>query len=567
MKLPTVDPAPISPDYVKVNVTPDSFGAPVAKGLLIASETVAERAKEMIAEADRQEAFRITSTATDMFNERMSDYTNRMLSDAKGSTDGARAEFDKIINEAVKEAKNPRQKLVVQETLTQKSVAHLGTVRMHEAQQFKADTVAQAKALLASSIDSVKIDAMNEGTAWLAKHNAAVAGANLVPGADAATLARVKAESVSSVTASQLQSLLAKGKTVEFITLYPQVKHELYGNDVDQFAKYATETVDLVVEQKLTLDFYTANKDNMNAALEAARSVLEGKQESNVIAGLTAMFSQVEAGKKQLQGQDIDAAKAAFVQGGWKVSAIPRDVYSRVLSTNAEVLIQMTQLEQQHAAGTRASIKTDPVTWTRWQYLTDDEKIQPENDPANWAGLWNEADYQAAVQKKAAILQTEGGFTAASQKPMWTQDQLTTLIKGEFSKVYKDTTTDANARRFKALNENVTNALNNYRALNEGKMPTYEMLQREVAYQMVEGQRIQGGLWTSTKRGRRFEALAKGEEFSPYKVENGDLVDPLNVVDVVPSKDAADIARALRAKGKAVTADEILRVYRAGTGK
>lgn len=560
MKLPTVEQRGINPGYTDVNVTPESFGAGIAKGVVDASTVVGNIAGQEILQNDRQSVLGITSVASKMYTEKVIEYTSKLLADAKGITAQAEIDFAQIQKDALKETTNPRQARLVQEALQHQAIAHLGTTRAHEAHQFKATTVTYADDMLRSAIDSVKPDPMNEETAWVAKHNAAASAANKYEGLTAEQMTQRKAEAVSGVTSSQLQSLLEQGKTADFLVLYPQVKNELVGNDADKFSKYATETVDLTVVQKLTGDFYSSNPDNMNAALDSARSVLTGKQENDVVSALKTRYAEVEAGKTQLQRDDIDRAKQQFRDGGYRVSAIARDVYARINEKNPEILISLDSLQEQHASVKRATIQSDAVAYQKWWEQTDDEKAAPSGDPLLIAPLMSESDYQTMVRYRAEILANIGGFDRASEKKTWTEGELGKLITSRFADVYKNQSGN-NANRFKKYDGAVRDAIKNYQALNNGAYPSYEDIEKEITYQLVEGARVGQGLFGGDTKGRRFQTRLGGEEFRPYDV-SAPGVDPLDVVNTVPPADSAEIATRLRAKGKTVSREEILRVYK-----
>lgn len=561
MKLPTVESRPLTPDYTRVDVNADAFGASIAKGVIDASTTAGNIAADIMLKEDRQATLSIVSNAQDLYNSKMTEYQSRRLSDAKGVTDEARTEFEKIKKDALKTATNDRQARIVDEALTHQIVGYLGTTRNHEAEQDRAYTVQVANDMLSSSQDAVKIDPLNEETAWVAKHNAAAAIGNRDTGLSPEELTTRKAAAVSSVTASQLSSLLAQGRNADFLVLYPQIKDELVGSDADQFAKYATATVDLHVQQQLTTKLFMAYPDDSNAAYEAARSTLDAKDEEAVISGLKTRYAEKETGQKIAQAADVDAAGAAFLRGNWKVSSIPADIRQRVTDKNPQAMISLSNLETQHALGVRGSIKSDPVEWQKAIYYNDDERVDPKNDPLTIADKLNEADYQHLVKLKAEAMQRVQGLKADTTKPTWTATDLNKLLTDKFSEVFKATDTDQSKQRFKVYENNVRQAVERYQALN-GKPPTYEQIEKEIAYQLVEGARVGQAKWYevgSDKAARRFQAKP-GETFRPDDI-NTLKADPLAVIESVPQAEALKIASSLKKAGKAVTREMILRTW------
>lgn len=559
---PSVDQSPLRAPEVRVVAGPGTFGAFVGQGLQDVGGVAQGIVMEQKRDADSRKIVELAGIATDINNGTLSDLQKKQMLEAKGVTESAAMAFEKTKADAMALAENETQKDILNRTLTQQSVAMTQSARAHEAQQLEAYDNFSSDQVVEASKQSVTIDPLNKELADISKMNASAAVNKRWQGkVDSGQLTQLRDAAVSGITARQLETLLANGRNADFLVLYPQVKGELRGADADKMAKVATHTSDTNVEQALTDAIYAKHPDDEIGAINEANAMLEGERQDNVTNRLKVRFGEIATAAKASEQADLDRMGEAYVNGGYKLAAVPSDVLSRVKQHNPTAVIALRDHELQTSNRT-AVIRTDPVSWSRWAYSTPSQKLDPKNDPINWRNVWNESDYQHAVAVKAALLAERGGFTKAAQRPTYTQADINKLVTDEFTKAY-GTTKDHQAKKFAAFDGLLRQRIEHYQAQNDGKMPPYEgpnSISAFVGYALAEGARVDAGMW-GDKAGRRFQAILNKEEFRPNDPTLSQR-DPLDVVATVPDDIAAKIADDLNSKGVTPTDEMILNIYR-----
>jgi len=557
---PSVNQDPLRVTPVSVNAGPEAFGAGIARGLATVGGVLNDIGMEQKRSKDSAKVVEIVGVATNANNLTMTSLTQRKMASAKGVTEEASKALEKTQVDAMAAAENDTQKEVIRRTLSQQSLAMLGSAREHETSQLSAYDTWSANQMIEASQESVKIDPTNSEIAWVSKNNASAAVKNRDQGkVSPEELKQLQEAAVSSVTSEQLSALLAQGRNADFLVLYPQVKNELRGKDVDRFSKLATDTSDRNVEQALVDVYYADSPDNIGVALARANTELSGEQQDNVQARLKVRYAEVETASKQVQQADVDRLKEAYIDGGYKLSAVPSDLLSRVKAFDGGLIIALHDHELSQA-NRQTTIKTDPESWARWAYLTPSQKLDPKNDPAHWINVWNEADYQHAVAVKAGLLAERGGFTKASQKSSLTDTDINRMLTEKFSKV-ADPTTESGKKRFTEFSRQMRSQIEHYQAANQGKTPDLETLEKSMAFSLAEGTRVGAGFLGGDKAGRRYQSVKGGEAFLPND-PTAPKVDPMEEISTVPDDVAAEIADQLAAKGIQPTQPMILNIYR-----
>jgi len=557
---PSVNQDPLRVTPVSVNAGPEAFGAGIARGLATVGGVLNDIGMEQKRSKDSAKVVEIVGVATNANNLTMTSLTQRKMASAKGVTEEASKALEKTQVDAMAAAENDTQKEVIRRTLSQQSLAMLGSAREHETSQLSAYDTWSANQMIEASQESVKIDPTNSEIAWVSKNNASAAVKNRDQGkVSPEELKQLQEAAVSSVTSEQLSALLAQGRNADFLVLYPQVKNELRGKDVDRFSKLATDTSDRNVEQALVDVYYADSPDNIGVALARANTELSGEQQDNVQARLKVRYAEVETASKQVQQADVDRLKEAYIDGGYKLSAVPSDLLSLVKAFDGGLIIALHDHELSQA-NRQTTIKTDPESWARWAYLTPSQKLDPKNDPAHWINVWNEADYQHAVAVKAGLLAERGGFTKASQKSSLTDTDINRMLTEKFSKV-ADPTTESGKKRFTEFSRQMRSQIEHYQAANQGKTPDLETLEKSMAFSLAEGTRVGAGFLGGDKAGRRYQSVKGGEAFLPND-PTAPKVDPMEEISTVPDDVAAEIADQLAAKGIQPTQPMILNIYR-----
>jgi hypothetical protein len=559
---PSVSSIPLREPEIRINAGPESFGAAIGQGLGVVSRELGQVGLEIKRKQDSRKVLELTGIATEANNSVVAKIKQKKMKEVEGLEPIAQALLEKNMAAALAGAENETQKLLIEETLRRQSSAIMQTVREHEIIELDKYDQFSADQLNEKSKDMVKTDPMNFQLVQTAEDQAAAAMGKRWEGkVSPDELKQIRAAAASGVRASQLEALLAQGKDEAFLTMYPQVKDKLVGADADKFAKIATNTSDLNVEQALTEVFFTENPENETAALARARASLEGKREENVIQALKVRYAEIRSAAKEVQSADLDEIGRIYNESGYSLKGVPGDLFARVNAHNPDVIRALRDHELQ-AANRSATVKTDPVSWSRWYRLTDAQKLDPKNDPLNWVNVWNEADFQKAVAIVADIKAERSGFK--KQKPTYTQADINRIVTGEFTRAYGGTTGD-DAAKFKIFQDIVTRRIEHYQVANNGAVPPLEgpnSIAAYVAYALAEGARAGG--WRGVvgmKSPRRFMAEEKGLPFQPND-PNQPQQDPLEVSVVVPDEDAAAIADALEAAGKPVTQEAILRIWR-----
>jgi len=564
---PEVRQAPLGTPEIRVAAGPLAFGAGVAAGIQNVGEVAQGVVMEQKRDADSRKVIEIMGLATDLNNETLTQLQSRKMMEARGVTDEARGAFEKTAVGALAWAENETQRDILTRALTQQSTAMLQSARSHEVQELDNYNEFSMDQAIKSSEQSVSIDPLNYDLALVSKGNAAAAVAKRWEGkVGAEQLAQLREAAVSSVTTRQLESLLANNRNADFLVLYPQVKGELRGKDADNMAKIASATSDLNVEQALTDVLFAKHPDDEIGALNEANAMLQGEQQDNVMNRLKVRFGDVESAAKNVEQADIDAIKSAYINGGYRMAGIPSDLVARVQKHNPEVIIAMRDHELQQATRT-TTVKTDPASWTRWAYLTDEQKLDPKNDPIHWVNTWNESDYQRAVSTVAALRAGRG--PGGKPKESVTEADINKVITGEFDRAYgpNGRDSDADKKRFSNYDGFMRKQIERYQASNKGLLPSFDELQKLSAYALAEGSRVgQGRIW-GDRKGRRFESLTKpgGEEFRPND-PSAPQDNPIDDVMTVPDDIALKIADHYNTRGIFPTKQQILNTYRRSLG-
>lgn len=535
-----------------------AFGEGITRGALAATEEFKRIQLEQKQRDDTAKVLDVTATASNAMNEVVSELQQRKMHDAEGATDEAQKRVDKITEDALAATTNETQKEIVKRTLSPSAVAHVNSVRAHQNGEMEAFKQFSADNVIKASAQSAAVDPLNPEMTGLAKLNAAGAAASKIPGATPEQVQAARESAISTVAASQLSSLIAQKRNAEFLAIYPSVKGQLRGEAMEHFAAVAATTTDLQEEQRLSDEIFAKHAKDQLAGLAEAEK-LKGTQRDNVTQRLKVKYADVKTAQTQVDQGVIDAAKAAFYDGGFRVAAIPADVKMALKKNNPEVLLGLVSYEELQANREKV-IKTDPKTFTDWWYKTDAEKIDTANEPLQYAAKWSESDLQNAVKEKARILNLLGGFKQTGTPPV-TSDDINKLIRDEFGKAY-DPKSDVGTRRFPEFDGLVRGRVEKYQKDNGGKTPDYEDLKKYVAWALTEGARVDAGMFGMDTHGRRFQSLSHpGEVFKPY-VGTAESEDPLNQVGYVPPDIASKIAAQLRGSGVVPTAPMILDVYR-----
>ena len=571
---PKVNQVPLPATEVRVNAGPGAFGASVGEGVQQAANVLGDIGQHVKREADGNKVTEILGVTTGLANAKISELTSRKLDGAKGIADEANAALEKLKEDALGAAENPTQKDILNRQLTNQNLWMVQSARAHELSQMDKYHELSADLSLKEQVKIAYDNPLNMDGAGLAKATAAATVRALYSytGPDGNPRLNVSPErmkqleeaAVSEVAASQLKSLLDQTRNADFLVMYPQLRGQLRGKDLEHYAELASYTSDKVVNQGLAAStFAKFPNDKLGAKAFIEKELhLTGDQYDDVNKRLDYRYAEVEAEAKKVENDDLDAFEQQFYANGMDIGEVDQTLLARVNKHNARAV----EANKDYAIRTKQGrpIQTNSDSWFKWSQLNEYEKIDPKNSPLNFKNVWSEADFQHAAVQVAEIKARMGGFGKGSEKPTYGAKDIAETVKAAWNKAYP-TKTDASAKRFLQFDSMLRKRLDQYQGANEGKMPPFtgpNSVEAYVAWALAEGVRVDAGIFDIDISGRRIESILHGgEEVFKPKDSSQPQEDPLDAITTVPSEYAALTSKALRDEGIEPTKYAVLDRY------
>jgi len=571
---PKVNQAPLPATEVRVVAGPGAFGASIGEGVQQAANALGEIGAQVKREADSNKVTEILGVTTGLANAETSKVTSRKLDGAKGIADELNATLEKLKEDALGAAENQTQKDILSRQLTNQNLWMVQSARAHELSQLDDYHKLSADLSIKEQVKIAYDNPLNMDGAGLAKATAAATvralysytGPDGNPRLNVSTeqMKQIEEAAVSEVASSQLKSLLDQNRNADFLVMYPQLKSQLRGKDLEHYAELASDTSDKVVNQALTSSVFAKFPDDKLAAKAYIDNELHltGDQYDDVNKRLDYRYAEVEAAAKKVENDDLDAFEQQFYANGMDIGKVDQTLLARVNKHNARAV----EASKAYAISTKQGrpIQTDSDSWFKWSQLNVYEKIDPKNSPLNFKNVWSEADFKHAAVQVAEIKALMGGFGKGSEKPTYGEKDIAETVKAAWNKAYP-TKTDASADQFLQFDSMLRKRLDQYQGANAGKMPPLtgtNSVESYVAWALAEGTRVDAGIFNLDISGRRIESILHGggEVFQP-KDSSQTQEDPLDAITTVPNEYAAQISKALRDEGIEPTKYAVLDRY------
>ena len=575
---PKVGQAALPATEVRVAAGPGAFGASIGEGVQQAANALGEIGAQEKRKADSNKVTEILGVTTGLANAETSKVTSRKLDGAKGIADELNATLEKLKEDALGAAENQTQKDILNRQLTNQNLWMVQSARAHELSQLDDYHKLSADLSIKEQVKIAYDNPLNMNGAGLAKNTAAATvraiysypedpsnpdsprRLNVSP----EQMKQLEEAAVSEVASSQLKSLQDQSRNADFLVMYPQLKSQLRGKDLEHYAELASDTSDKVVNQALTSSVFAKFPDDKLAAKAYVEKELHltGDQHDDINKRLDYRYAEVEAEAKKVQNDDLDAFEQQFYANGMDIGKVDQTLLARVNKHNARAV----EANKDYAIKTKQGrpIQTDSDSWFKWSQLNEYEKIDPKNSPLNFKNVWSEADFQHAAGQVAEIKARMGGFGKGSEKPTYGEKDIAETVKAAWNKAYP-TKTDASAARFLQFDSMLRKRLDQYQGANAGKMPPLtgpNGVEAYVAWALAEGVRVDAGIFDRDISGRRIESILHGggEVFKP-KDSSQPQEDPLDVITTVPNEYAGQISKALRDEGIEPTKQAVLDRY------
>lgn len=500
--LPQVSLNPIKPSISSVDVSPETFGAGLARPLAQAADIAQTKDLEARKRKATDEVTQASATAQLALNtvqeEATSvDYTGGATKDGWSKTYVDRA--SKAVEEAASRTTSPEAAAAMREQGTRALASFESALNVHVVRQKNEERKFNNKLLIQTETAAAKMNPMDANRLSLSETNISNMVAANSKGLDPEKQQELQRQATSQFYAEVIGSIPDENATQAFALFETAKKQGKLSKDDekkvgDSLEAHKTRVIATTGGDKIWVEA----KGDFGDAMARAGAIEDVPIKLATEQRIRQLDSDRTQALKQHDQSDIDAAWTAYQER----KPVDRETYTRLLSRNPQTLVAV---DNEKTRDRNVKIATNYDAWGGWMALSDEEMTKAEHDPrVELQGKIPDALMNRAITtREAARNRLEKKATPKEA----TEIAIRSWINGEASRAKLKTTSTGK------FSESVYEKIAEFQSLNEGRNPTAKELKQITDDAMIEG--VIQKPWYLPNLSRRKFQVEPGDVFVP----------------------------------------------------